>query len=154
MMNAFESLGDEPQSKKKELLKCLSSFTPPTEASKRLLIKLFHTLPTKIGEPAPFQIDQLCEEICQSDPQQRAALFVQAMRLIDSLKNPDDGIPSKIAFAFAVTGDQESVNAMLNRIESVDDKIWTLFQCALAFPPRSSKLLSPRFSPRNSGGLF
>ena len=154
MMDAFESLGDEPQSKKKELLKCLSSFTPPTEASKRLLIKLFHTIPTKIGEPAPFQIDQLCEEICQSDPRQRAALFVQAMRLIDSLKNPDDGILSKIAFAFAVTGDQESINAMLNRIESVDDKIWTLFQCALAFPPRSSKLLSPRFSPRNSGGLF
>ena len=151
---AFESLVDDPHSKKKELLNCLGSFTPPTKASRQLLMKLFNALPATSGEPVPFEIDQLCAEISQADPQQQSKLFSDAIRLIDSLKKPDDELVSRLAFAFAVAGDQESVNAMLERIEKVEDEIWVLFQCAQAFPPRSSQLTSPRFSPRSSGGFF
>lgn len=154
VIRAFGSLTEGTEAKRKALLNCLGSMTPPTKASKHLLIKLFKTLPPVIGEPPPFEIEQLCEDICQSDPQQRPALFLRANRLIDSLKKTNDGLVSELAFAFAIVGDQKSVGDLLDRIESDDEKIWALFQCAQAFPPRSANLLPLRYLPRDTGGFF
>ena len=154
ILKAFElRLGDDPAIAK-TISKCQGSFTPPTDASKILLNKLMKLLPEEEQLITKFDIDSLSNRILKSGEPEFELLLKEALSMMNRPERSKEKLAAKFAFEFSMAGSRSTVVKLLEHIEDPEEKTWAYFQCAIAFPPRTTRTEPMRYSKRIVGGVF
>lgn len=153
ILQEFEHFIDSPRINE-SISRSVDSFTPPTPASRRLLLKMMKMLPESKRITTMFEINQLANAILVAPEESYERLTTKAIELTNkSAGREKSERASRLAYSFATVGNKEGVNKLLEEIPKAEDQAWALFQCAKVFPPRRPSI-GKYYSRRAAGGLF
>ena len=156
ILKAFEACKADCANIGEQIARCMDN-AGQSAASTELLYRMLSTLPKDQRPVTKHELDLLIESIQDANGSELDDLFDKAMKLVLKLDKAGPASAAHFAFAFARKGKQNALDSMLEKIEKAEDKAWMLFQCAMAFPPRSSETDKFWYRPPravHTGGVF
>lgn len=154
ILKEFEPFVETPAINE-SISRCIGSFTPPTLASKKLLLKMMKMLPESKQITTSFEENNLIDKILAEPKTDFAKLREQALKLTNRSESMYKNVrASRFAYSFAFAGDMEGVNKLIDQVSIAENQAWVLFQCARAYPPRRVPIDKRHYSGRSGGGLF
>lgn len=153
ILEAFDKLPKTEQLSR-QLANSLNSMTPPTAASRRLLLKMMEQFPDSEKIVTRHELNELIEKIRAGAGAEQKVLLSESISLVKRATGESNAFASELAFEFAKTGNNVGIQGMLNRIDDDREKCWALFQCCKALSDDEDGDSTIMYSRRRAGGFF
>ena len=155
IMEVFQELKNQP-SAARTIAGAFNIFLGTQQANRDLLQKMMSMLPVENQVATVYQIQKLEKRIRDSKVDERSDLLEEAMLLLNLAVRPGGFAESegRLAFAFAMVGDEQAVRLITDQIAQGKKRTWILFQCAKVFPPQGSLNKKATYINLMKGGMF